>query len=146
MPVIIDKSDLTAINKTFKSLDDLSKNKAIKHLADAVHERSAIGADTHTKTGALFRSIYKKPIDGGFEIGADNKIAPYAIFVHWGTKPHTIEPKEKKALKFVGGSGMFVFAKKINHPGYQGDPFITNAIRDELPKFNTWMEKQINDL
>jgi hypothetical protein len=99
----------------------------------------------HTKTGALFRSIYKKPISGGYEIGADRKIADYALFVHWGTKPHVIEPKNKSALRWAGG-GIFSFAKKVNHPGYDGDPFLTNAARDELSHFMNWMEKQLNDL
>lgn len=146
MPIVIEQSDLDNINRTFARLDELARRGAIKHLADGVHERAIDYADRHTKTGAMFRSIYKMRIDGGYEIGADPAIAPYAIFVHWGTRPHTIEPKDKKALWFTNRGGMFQFAKKIHHPGYAGDPFLTNAIKDELPNFNNWMERQINDL
>jgi len=145
MQVTIDQHDLDNINRTFERLDDLARRGAIKHFSDGVHERAIDYADVHTKTGAMFRSIYKKPIDGGYEIGADNKIAPYAIFVHWGTRPHVIEPNKKKALRWASG-GMFSFAKKVNHHGYKGDPFLTNALKDELPNFNNWMERQIHDL
>lgn len=56
------------------------------------------------------------------EIG-NSKLAPYAIFVHDGTKPHEIRPKNKKALKTPFGP-----RKKVNHPGTKANPYLQNAV------------------
>ena len=34
-----------------------------------------------------------------------------------GTKPHRINPRRKRYLRFRGRSGDFVFSKGVNHPG-----------------------------
>lgn len=82
----------------------------------------------HNRLGKLVSSIYKRRITGGWEIGHDPRVAPYAVFVHWGTRPHDIRPKHKKALRWPGG-GAFHFAKRVRHPGYKGDPWLTRAAR-----------------
>ncbi len=88
-------------------------------------------AGLHTKTGALFASLYAKPVssDGDvWEIGHDLQRAPHALFVHWGTKPHVIRPKKKKVLRWAGGgAGGFAFAREVHHPGYAGDPWLVTA-------------------
>lgn len=54
--------------------------------------------------------------------------APYALYVHEGTKPHVIEAKNVKVLRFPSSGGMVTFAQKVNHPGTQGRPFLTEAL------------------
>lgn len=87
-------------------------------------------AGKHTKpggTGALFRSVYAKPVgDDAWEIGHDLRAARHALFVHWGTKPHIIRPKDKKRLRWPGPGG-FIFAREVRHPGYKGDPWLVRA-------------------
>ena len=56
------------------------------------------------------------------EIG-NSKLAPYAIFVHEGTKPHEIRPKNKQALKTPFGA-----RKKVNHPGTKANPYLKKAV------------------
>ena len=56
------------------------------------------------------------------EIG-NSKLAPYAIFVHEGTKPHEIRPKNKQALKTPFG-----VRKKVNHPGTKANPYLKKAV------------------
>ena len=34
-------------------------------------------------------------------------------------------------------------AKKVKHPGYKGDPFFELAVRNEVPKFERWLEREI---
>ena len=34
-------------------------------------------------------------------------------------------------------------AKKVKHPGCKGDPFFELAVRDEVPKFERWLEREI---
>jgi hypothetical protein len=111
--------------------------RAILELAEKIHDFAREGADTHTKTGALKRSLGHGPkkIAGGWEIGHDKQVAPYAAFVHWGTRPHVIKPKNKKALRWAAG-GAFAFAKKVNHPGYKGDPWLTRAADRALREFD----------
>jgi hypothetical protein len=58
------------------------------------------------------------------EIG-NSKLAPYARYVHDGTKPHEIRPKNKKALKTPFGP-----RKKVNHPGTKANPYLQNAVDD----------------
>lgn len=58
------------------------------------------------------------------EVG-NSKLAPYAVFVHDGTKPHEIRPKNKKALKTPFG-----VRKKVNHPGTKANPYLQKAVEN----------------
>ena len=53
----------------------------------------------------------------------------YGLFVEFGTPPHVIKPKSKKALKFGD-----TIVKKVNHPGTRPNPFIRTALKQKLPK------------
>ena len=57
----------------------------------------------------------------------DGNIAPYAVFIHEGIKPHDIFPKRRKALRWVDGN-KFLFAKRVRFPGWNSDPFIYDAL------------------
>lgn len=49
----------------------------------------------------------------------------YAKFVHFGTKPYVIKPKNKKAL--ANKKAGIIFGKKVNHPGIKANPYLINA-------------------
>lgn len=100
--------------------------KALAQTAEDVEELAEAGAAKHNKTGALVRSLYLRRIADGFEVGHDLQHAPHAVFVHWGTKPHVIRPKNKKTLRWPSG-GAFSFARSARHPGYKGDPWLVRA-------------------
>ena len=53
--------------------------------------------------------------------------APYAVFVHEGTRPHVIRPRYARALRFEM-DGRTVFAAKVHHPGTAPNPFLANAV------------------
>ena len=58
--------------------------------------------------------------------GSVHNDADYALYVHEGTRPHVIRPRFRQALRFqVGGST--VFARRVNHPGTRGRPWLRNA-------------------
>ena len=97
--------------------------------AQAAFDSAQRGADAHTKTGAMARSLKMRPIRSGYEVYHDLQMAPHAVFVHWGTRPHVIKPKNKQALRWPAG-GAFAFAKVVNHPGYRGDAWMLRARRD----------------
>lgn len=86
--------------------------------------------------GILRNSIKVVPIEDGLLIS----MVEYGKYVEFGTPPHIITPKEKKALKFKSGKG-FIFSKKVRHPGTRPNPFIRNTVRNKLPKI---IQEEIN--
>lgn len=57
-------------------------------------------------------------------MGAEGEIvatADHASMVVEGTKPHIIEPRRKRMLRFEGVSGT-VFARRVRHPGTAPNP------------------------
>ncbi|MCM6777937.1 hypothetical protein NDR87_31435 [Nocardia sp. CDC159] len=59
--------------------------------------------------------------------------ARHARYVHDGTRPHVITPRRAAVLRFEVG-GRTVFARRVQHPGYRGNPFLSSAVRDELAR------------
>lgn len=51
----------------------------------------------------------------------------YAMFVHEGTKPHVILPKNAKVLTWKPRGGAQVFARKVNHPGTKAQPWLARS-------------------
>ncbi len=96
-----------------------------------------------TRTGAVERSIETSVEGAGTDFrGEVFTLYPVAIYQHEGAKAHTIVPRKKMALRWVGGGG-FVFAKRVRHPGIKGDPFIYNAATAMEPsivsRFNAYI-------
>jgi hypothetical protein len=76
------------------------------------------------QTGALRRSLtrgQKGPWTLFLKAGAK-----HALFVEVDTKPHRIEARRAKTLRFVTGGGVR-FARSVQHPGTKGTHFIQRA-------------------
>jgi len=73
-------------------------------------------------TGQLKISIKVKPISGGWEISMNE----YGKYVEFGTPPHIIKPKNKKALHWGGSGGPIV--KLVHHPGTRPNPFVRSTV------------------
>lgn len=167
--------------------------KALKKIENIA--RDDVRANHH-KTGKLMRSIHAQPIKtlrGGKRVygtvEAGSRLAPYAGFVHNGTRPHVIRGRNGGMLDFWWKGGRRgrkavqvweplkratdaihnprnpkyrlhdtgrktsrgdaimehqvlrnrwdhnaplgnrrVVVRKVNHPGYEGDPFLTRAM------------------
>lgn len=131
---------LDAIRETFARLVPEVKQQVLNGMAQVAFDTAQRQADTHTQTGALARSLRLRPAgDSAWIIDHNTQHAPYAIFVHWGTRPHVIRPKDKQALRWAGGSGRgtaFRFAKFVNHPGYEGDPWLVKAADEAVRQFD----------
>jgi hypothetical protein len=84
------------------------------------------------RTGYLAMSIVKQVSEGSASI---KPLAPYAIYVEKGTRPHEIYPVNARCLAFASGMlGGMVFTMHVHHPGTQPNPFVqTTAVetRDE---------------
>lgn len=129
------KIDLTGqaeVHAAFKSLVPKVQKLALARLAAAVHDDVRDRIDDHTKTGALLQSLRWVKADGEHHIYNDLQRAPHARFVHWGTRPHEIKPRLKRALRWPLPSG-FAFSRKVNHPGTKPDPYFSKAAA-EAPK------------
>ncbi len=67
------------------------------------------------------------------------RMVDYWKYVEYGTKPHEIKPKDKKALRWNNkkGSTAFkkddIFAKRVMHPGTKPQPFTRNTLYHKLP-------------
>lgn len=141
----IDEKALNKINEKFKALDNLFKKKAMAKLADMIFEEADNLADTHTKSGVMLKALYiNKNSDLNYIIGFDDNLSPYAKYVHFGTKPHQIKPKNCKFLKWADNDN-FIFSKSANHPGYTGDPFLYEAVKSEITPFMRWLDKEIEN-
>lgn len=120
--------------KELQALPVKLEASVLRQMSQIAYDRAQAGAGRHSKTGALFRSLYNRSIPHGREVGHDPQLAPHALFVNFGTKPHKIYPKNKKALRWAGG-GAFHFAKFVNHPGYRGDNYMQAAADAAVVQF-----------
>ena len=106
----------------------------VARLAHEVHEGSVRGAAKHSRTGTMENNIAMRVqgLKGRVWIENTGMMTDagvnYGVFVHFGTQPHDIRPKRRKALRWVGHGDVFRFAKSVRHPGYRGDPFMYDAL------------------
>lgn len=165
----IDISGDKAIQETFKAFIPKVQKQALARLGAAIHDYVKERIGKHTKSGALEQSLRIIKPEGEFVIYNDLQRAPYARFVHWGTRPHVIEPKggvyksytdaegkrvrkgikkggrERKMLRWPVAGG-FRFARKVNHPGYEGDAYFVDAAAEAPRLFAeivTQMQKEL---
>jgi hypothetical protein len=59
--------------------------------------------------------------------------ASYAQMVEFGTKPHTIVPKDKKALYWPGAAHP---VRKVNHPGTKPNQFMERIVSESQEEIN----------
>lgn len=114
--IAIDKGD-------FERKFNLAVNEIAIELTQALAEEAPVD------TGFLKNSISYKIEDDKIIIS----MADYADYVEFGTPPHVITPKSKKALHWKE-NGEDVFAKKVNHPGTAPNPFIRKTMMTKFPQ------------
>ncbi len=143
------KISISGIEQTIANIDRYSKEITSEMLVDVtedVYKNAKHNIAKHSKTGKMESNLSMRVqkskgtaqvyiADSGMMVKWRGKPINYALFVHFGSKPHTIEPKNKKSLRF-GSLGEFVFAKKVHHPGYKGDPFMVNSARKTMRRLD----------
>lgn len=142
------RADLTGTAEVRAMLAKLGRPMAAQALAATAEDARDYAkgeADRHTKTGAMAASTYLKRDGEGWEVGHDLQRAKHALFVHWGTKPHKIRPKDKKMLRWGTGSA-WMFAKVVNHPGYKGDPWLVRAAARAPLDFARHVEERVRQI
>jgi hypothetical protein len=127
------------------NLDELLAG--IRELDDQLHdglvdvvERAVVAGAEEAKTNHHFTS-HPDDEDGIVEltrgylvakgptevIGELDSVSNHAVFVNDGTKPHVIEPKYGKVLRFEAW-GQPVFTANVHHPGTAPDPFFEHGV------------------
>ncbi|SHT27460.1 Uncharacterised protein [Mycobacteroides abscessus subsp. abscessus] len=113
-----------------RELNDQTRSFGRRRMA-SLQRRIATQArvDAPVRTGNLGRQVNEGHI--GFTgprtvSGSVGNNARYAVYVHEGSRPHLIRPRNAKALRFQIG-GRTVFAKLVHHPGTKARPFLRNA-------------------
>lgn len=127
----VEVAGVDTVQHALQEIPQRLESAVLQQMSQIVYDHAERAIDKHTKTGALRQSLYNRAIPGGREIGNDPDRAPHAVFVHWGTRPHDIRPKEKKALRWAGPGG-FIFSKFVRHPGYKGDAYLVAAAREAV--------------
>ena len=139
----------TTIKETIewlKNVDEELKKEFIKKVTHTAFKKTLEYAKVHTKTGRMESNIKARVKknrgeilidDDGMVVDWRGKKVNYANFVLYGTRPHLICPKNKKALRFFQKFDVFRFKDKcIHHPGYRGDDFLKRAVEDTFKKLD----------
>jgi hypothetical protein len=86
----------------------------------------AVVRRTSAVTGALRASIGVQRL--GPLTGAVRTALEYAGHVEYGTRPHTIRPRRKRALYWAGAAHP---VRQVNHPGTKGRYMFTRTAAEE---------------
>lgn len=140
MPVGVRFTGFSEARTEIVKIPEAMERSAIRQMSQIAYDAAFRSASSHNKTGALVKSLYNRMIPKGREVGHDPQIAPQALWVNFGTRPHKIRPKNKSVLRWVGAGGRFVFAKEVNHPGYIGDAYLFRAADDAIRQFAKIMD------
>jgi hypothetical protein len=151
IPIVAAKELRTELNKSLRAIQ----------IDARLHHRFS-QAPGHT--GQLVRSVQQDVEQSGLsgKVWLEESVAPYGKYVHDGTKPHVIRPKNKAALFFVKGGQKWFVPKQaygeggylrevwrdlknaganivgkgyVNHPGTKPDPFLFQAFDRQKPYF-----------
>lgn len=155
--------DTKSYEDTIVALKTFGKDaeKALKRAVDGTalniesDAKKKLKNDRHWITGRLATSVHaeKKPNENHGEYSLNERFGDleaivgtnvvYAASIEFGSKPHIIEPKNKKFLRFNIG-GAWIFAKRVNHPGFKGSSFLRWAAEKNKPVFEKKVTEELN--
>ena len=141
-------SDFEGLVKAFEAAPEKTKVMVKHQLKMAARDIKERASDHHgytSRSGTLERRGVIYRVEDARVVLALNPNVPYAVHVHEGTPPHIIEPREKMVLRWVS-RGEFAFAKRVNHPGTEKDPFLYDAADHELPKIQSRFANALESL
>ncbi len=140
--------NLAKIKIAFKKAPELARRQyllAIKLSADSI--KRTMQNEVPMKTRNLRRSIQSKVSGTKAIIGPNLNDAPYALFVHEGTRAHDIRPRTKKALFWKGARHP---VKSVRHPGTKANKFVDRTAqkggKDVNKIFLLSTNKLLNDI
>ena len=135
----IDTNELNKFAVEITKLDDKTKENVQKVLNNTgfkieAQAKTNLNRNKSVVTGHLMRGITTKI--GNMEVTVHTSNIKYARGVEFGTRPHIIKAKNKKALYWKGAKHP---VKSVRHPGSKAKPYLIPAFEKEKDAF-------INDL
>ena len=133
--------NLESIQKAILDLDRGMQERFIQRVTTDAYKNIINRAKVNYKTGNMENNITyrvrKKSLSGMVFIEDKNMMVEvsngtslnYALFVLYGTRPHTIEPKDKKGLRYTSVSN-FMHSELVKHKGYAGNNFLKDGLED----------------
>jgi len=129
---------LEEVKEWLKELPKRDEKKLLAEVTKRIWKSSRRRAKKHFKTGTMEKNLtYLVKKDKGYVffendgmlVNWKGKKINYANFVLFGTRPHTIKPRVKRALRFsYKNLDEFIYRKSVHHPGYKGDDFLKKAL------------------
>ena len=143
----------TRAPKVMSSIEAFRRNLRLAVEASAVEVATTAKMEHRYKqrNGRLKDAVQTAVGESGMEahIYLDGNIAPYAVFIHEGIKPHDIFPNRRKVLRWVDGN-KFLFAKRVRFPGWAADPFIYDAFESNqetiMNIFDRYTERALREV
>ena len=143
----IKTTNLKETREWLKTLDKELEHKLLTDITHEAHKKAIKYAAPHRRKGRMEQNIKMrvKKDEGEVYIDSEGMLVDwrgqkinYAAFVLFGTRPHEIKPKTKRALRFFYKNlDEFVYRKKVHHPGYKGDDFLYRAVKDTFKQLDT---------
>jgi hypothetical protein len=132
-----------ALLKNFPGTTEKNLQRAIDAGAAEVL-KNATRVNVPWKTGNLVHSF--GVVRGRlFASVAPDRLTPakYAKWVHDGTGPHVIVPKNGKALFWKGAAHP---VSRVNHPGSKGNPFIPRILEKATPQIQAHFANALENI
>lgn len=127
----------TAFSKAPERVREHLRTGLVRSARDVADHAKAHHGFT-SRTGAVERSIapgFMEPMTATVSVGSQ-----VGAFIHSGTRPHYILPRNKKLLRWVNPQGRFTSSKGVFHPGTKPDPFLHAALEDQEGAIVTRMQ------
>jgi len=138
----VDLSDSSRIQATLNMLMRLGDRIARKMADEAYqHARDFIPV----RTGRLLRSLRIERHGNEYHVIAGSRIAYYAPFVEFGTRPHIIRPRRARVLRFEV-RGKVVYARIVHHPGSRPVRYMGHALDRTLTELDYIIADYLNIL
>ena len=96
---------------------------------------------THKIDGAAIPTFAQVGLLGGGPVGKSG--ARYGVYVHEGTKPHTIVARKGKALFWKGARHP---VKRVRHPGTAAQPFLRNALAAMAGRIQGYFDRAAREI
>lgn len=91
--------------------------------------RQGVGVQSGTLLATLRREEGRNDLGPFVDVvGGRRGVTPYHGWHIFGSDPHIIRPRRRKALRFTVG-GVVVFAAQVRHPGTEGNNYLKRALR-----------------
>ena len=140
----IDTNELDKFAVEITKLDDKTKDNVQKVLNNTgfnIEAQAKINLNRNKSvvTGHLRRGIATKI--GNMEVTVHTSNIKYAPMVEYGTRPHIIRAKNKKALYWKGAKHP---VKSVRHPGGRAKPYLIPAFEKEKDQFLEKLKEVIN--